>query len=157
MFKSILIIKTTSSNCFSLDFVIIFVVVLKVKQVNLKRAVQTSDVCFDISSDQEKTDDEAKEKSVFDDLNKTPTEKESLLDSKLEVDVPRVVTATAGEASFGDLSLNDTSSSPNTTNSMSCYLCIKVNKNKDFISCPLNRKMKNRLSSEFWFQINDNR
>lgn len=40
---------------------------------------------------------------------------------------------------------------------ISCYLCIKVNKNKDFISCPMNRKMKNRLTSEFWFQINDNR
>ena len=38
---------------------------------------------------------------------------------------------------------------------ISCYLCIKVNKNKDFISCPMNRKMKNRLTSEFWFQIKD--
>lgn len=40
---------------------------------------------------------------------------------------------------------------------ISCYLCIKVNKNKDFISCPLNRKMKNRLTSEFWFQVQDDR
>jgi hypothetical protein len=39
----------------------------------------------------------------------------------------------------------------------SCYLCIKVNKNKDVINCPLNRKMKNRLSSEFWFQMDDKR
>lgn len=37
----------------------------------------------------------------------------------------------------------------------SCYLCVKVNNNKDFFMCPLNRKMKNRLRSEFWFQIND--
>ena len=40
---------------------------------------------------------------------------------------------------------------------ISCYLCIKVNKNKDFISCPMNRKMKNRLTSEFWFQISINK
>lgn len=54
---------------------------------------------------------------------------------------------------------NRTESNSTSSNSslISCYLCIKVNKNKDFISCPLNRKMKNRLSSEFWFQINDNR
>jgi hypothetical protein len=43
------------------------------------------------------------------------------------------------------------------SNLISCYICIKVNKDKDFISCPLDRKMKNRLISEFWFQINDNR
>jgi hypothetical protein len=43
------------------------------------------------------------------------------------------------------------------TNLISCYLCIKVNKNKDFMYCPLNRKMKNKLTSEFWFQIIDNR
>lgn len=42
-------------------------------------------------------------------------------------------------------------------NAYSSYLCIKVNKNKDFITCPLNRKMKNRIISEFWFQINDTR
>lgn len=40
---------------------------------------------------------------------------------------------------------------------VSCYLCVKVNNNKDFLMCPLDRKMKNRLRSEFWFQINDNR
>jgi hypothetical protein len=51
-------------------------------------------------------------------------------------------------------SLSDSTTSDST---VSCYLCIKVNKNKDFISCPLNRKMKNRLKSEFWFQINDSR
>ncbi len=38
-----------------------------------------------------------------------------------------------------------------------CYLCIKVNTHKDFISCPMDRKMKNRLQSEFWFQVPDNR
>jgi len=43
------------------------------------------------------------------------------------------------------------------SNSQSSVLCIKVNKNKDFINCPLNRKMKNRIESEFWFQINDSR
>ena len=41
------------------------------------------------------------------------------------------------------------------TNQNASFLCIKVNKNKDFINCPLNRKMKNRIESEFWFQIND--
>lgn len=45
----------------------------------------------------------------------------------------------------------------NSSSLISCYICIKVNKDKDFISCPLDRKMKNRLISEFWFQINDNR
>jgi hypothetical protein len=38
---------------------------------------------------------------------------------------------------------------------ISCYLCIKVNNNKEFVSCPLDRKMKNKLKSEFWFQFND--
>lgn len=56
-------------------------------------------------------------------------------------------------AGLGELSIHDDSSN----STISCYLCIKVNKNKDYISCPLNRKMKNRLTSEFWFQINDNR
>ncbi len=51
-----------------------------------------------------------------------------------------------------DTVLDDTEKS-----SISCYLCVKVNKNRDFIICPLNRKMKNRLKSEFWFQINDSR
>jgi hypothetical protein len=37
------------------------------------------------------------------------------------------------------------------------YLCIKVNKNREFMYCPLDRKMKNKLTSEFWFQINDHR
>lgn len=44
-----------------------------------------------------------------------------------------------------------------TSDLVSCYLCVKVNNNKDFLMCPLDRKMKNRLRSEFWFQINDNR
>ncbi|CAF0703097.1 unnamed protein product [Brachionus calyciflorus] len=47
------------------------------------------------------------------------------------------------------------SSSTNSSSLISCYLCIKVNKNKDFFDCPMNRKMKNRLTSEFWFQIID--
>ena len=47
--------------------------------------------------------------------------------------------------------------SVSSSNSQSNVLCIKVNKNKDFINCPLNRKMKNRIESEFWFQINDTR
>ena len=41
------------------------------------------------------------------------------------------------------------------SNSHSSILCIKANKNKDLINCPINRKMKNRIESEFWFQIND--
>lgn len=47
--------------------------------------------------------------------------------------------------------------SESSSNLQSSVLCIKVNKNKDFINCPLNRKMKNRIESEFWFQINDTR
>ncbi len=27
----------------------------------------------------------------------------------------------------------------------------------DFMSCPIDRKMKNKLQSEFWFQVPDNR
>ena len=41
------------------------------------------------------------------------------------------------------------------TNSPTCYICIKVNNNKNFINCPMDRKMKNKLVSEFWFQIYD--
>lgn len=41
--------------------------------------------------------------------------------------------------------------------SISCYLCIKVNTTRDFLTCPLDRRMKNRLRSEFWFQIYDNK
>lgn len=71
----------------------------------------------------------------------------------------RGISETIGELSIHDDSLlsgihHHNSSSPS---HISCYLCIKVNKNRDFITCPMNRKMKNRLSSEFWFQINDNR
>ena len=40
---------------------------------------------------------------------------------------------------------------------ISCYLCIKVNTTRDFLTCPLDRRMKNRLRSEFWFQIYDNK
>lgn len=36
-----------------------------------------------------------------------------------------------------------------------CYICIKVNNNKNFVNCPMDRKMKNKLRSEFWFQIYD--
>jgi hypothetical protein len=43
------------------------------------------------------------------------------------------------------------------TDKINAYLCIKVNKNKDFMYCPLDRKMKNKLTSEFWFQITENR
>jgi len=62
-----------------------------------------------------------------------------------------------GDAKVSSLNANADSSSSKSSNSssISCYLCIKVNKDKDFISCPLDRKMKNRLVSEFWFQIND--
>ena len=55
---------------------------------------------------------------------------------------------------------NKTSSSSDVSDHserISCYICIKVNKNKDFITCPLNRRMKNKLISEFWFQIKDTR
>jgi hypothetical protein len=38
-----------------------------------------------------------------------------------------------------------------------CYLCIKVNKYKEFITCPMDRRHKNRIQSEFWFQVPDNR
>lgn len=38
-----------------------------------------------------------------------------------------------------------------------CYLCIKVNKHKEFITCPMDRRHKNRIQSEFWFQVPDNR
>ena len=41
------------------------------------------------------------------------------------------------------------------TTSSTCYLCIKVNNNKNFVNCPMDRKMKNKLRSEFWFQIYD--
>ncbi len=37
----------------------------------------------------------------------------------------------------------------------SCYLCIKVNHNKNVMEVPMDRKMKNKLRSEFWFQIYD--
>jgi len=37
-----------------------------------------------------------------------------------------------------------------------CYLCIKINYHKEFIACPIDRKMKNRLQPEFWFQVPDN-
>jgi hypothetical protein len=60
-----------------------------------------------------------------------------------------------GEAVVTDKSRSLSESTTTSDSTVSCYLCIKVNKNKDFISCPLNRKMKNRLKSEFWFQIND--
>jgi hypothetical protein len=37
----------------------------------------------------------------------------------------------------------------------SCYICFKVNHNKNVVQCPMARKMKNKLKSEFWFQIYD--
>jgi len=37
----------------------------------------------------------------------------------------------------------------------SCYLCIKVNHNKNVVDVPMDRKMRNKLRSEFWFQIYD--
>ena len=40
---------------------------------------------------------------------------------------------------------------------ISCYLCIKVNTSRDFLTCPLDRRLKNKLKSEFWFQVYDNR
>lgn len=36
-----------------------------------------------------------------------------------------------------------------------CYVCFQVNNNKNVINCPMDRKMKNKLKSEFWFQIYD--
>lgn len=36
-----------------------------------------------------------------------------------------------------------------------CYICFKVNHNKNVVQCPMDRKMKNKLKSEFWFQIYD--
>ena len=54
-----------------------------------------------------------------------------------------------------DKNLNKSDSSASYS-PISCYLCIKVNNNKDFVTCPMNRKMKNKLRSEFWFQFNDN-
>lgn len=39
---------------------------------------------------------------------------------------------------------------------ISCYLCIKVNTSRDFLTCPLDRRLKNKLKSEFWFQVYDN-
>ena len=52
---------------------------------------------------------------------------------------------------------NQASGSSSEGNSICAYLCIKVNKNREFMYCPLDRKMKNKLTSEFWFQFNDNR
>jgi hypothetical protein len=56
--------------------------------------------------------------------------------------------ATAGESA---------TAKPEEEEKINAYLCIKVNKNREFMYCPLDRKMKNKLTSEFWFQINDNR
>ena len=61
----------------------------------------------------------------------------------------------SGNLDESKLSTTSSSSPATTTLTMASFLCIKVNKNKDYINCPLNRKMKNRIESEFWFQIND--
>lgn len=138
----------------------------------------SSEVCFDLSQEVE-----PKSADTESDNEKKHSESEKLNDDNTKSDLssspgkanetkPKCNTEKSAskqnksrgvdEASMSDLSINDDSSINTTTNSqncntISCYLCIKVNKNKDFITCPLNRKMKNRLSSEFWFQINDNR
>ena len=38
-----------------------------------------------------------------------------------------------------------------------CKIKIKTINFTDFLSCPMDRKMKNKLQSEFWFQVPDNR
>ncbi len=66
-------------------------------------------------------------------------------------------TSTADEVKSEPTNCENASTSDANSDLNSCYLCVKVNNNKDFLMCPLNRKMKNRLRSEFWFQIKDKR
>ena len=117
----------------------------------------TNEVSFGLSDH-----DHEDEASTSDQTSKTKSNDDEELaktnnDSSGTSDTP---TVSSGVSDLGELNLNESNQkrekSTPSPNSISCYLCIKVNKNKDFITCPLNRKMKNRLSSEFWFQINDN-
>jgi LysM repeat protein len=122
----------------------------------------------DTTSWVEVTFDLKRNEDLHSSTNEVFVEDESALKEALsDLDNSTIKDAAAIAASNVDFKLDLTVSSEESgdssrlsSSSPSCplnpsILCIKVNKNKDLFNCPLNRKMKNRLESEFWFQIND--
>lgn len=122
-------------------------------------SAKTSNVSFtlhDHSSDHNAANNDSK----LENDNNTSKEEVAVSDNNNEVFVTTTAVSVESNSSMNkELLEQKTSSESGCSNSnlISCYLCIKVNKNKDFMYCPLDRKMKNKLTSEFWFQINDDR
>lgn len=143
MFKNISIFSIILSKLFFLFILLKRKIFKSIIESDLHEVGNSDDVKFGLN-ETEATDD------TID--FETPKQNE---DNKDEVFEKDDFSCAKSSAELND----DKKSIVSSTNSsiVSCYLCIKVNKNKDFINCPMNRKMKNRLTSEFWFQINDNR
>jgi hypothetical protein len=123
-------------------------------EANRKDSASAKTSIFYVESDsndaiKDKCEVVAQEKEIADAASNSTTDSETTLikNEKNDQSIDEKVTNTS-------VNVADSSSSKS-SNSISCFLCIKVNKDKDFISCPLDRKMKNRIVSEFWFQIND--
>ena len=112
------------------------------KQQETKEKLKSSSSSHRITFDLTQNEDDSIE--VITNSNETIKKNESIVESSESVKSDK----DCGEPT-SDLKPN--------SDLISCYLCIKVNNNKDFLYCPLDRKMKNKLRSEFWFQIYDNR
>lgn len=127
------------------------------KEYDLVSSVQSNefDIVSNKSSEDKKSDDQVKF-DLAEDLETSGSEKAAKNNAtvdheQIKKDLKSVLSGEDDD--FGE-NLND---SINKCKKLStCYLCIKVNNNKNVMTCHMDRKMKNKLRSEFWFQIYDN-